>query len=239
MSTRKDYYKILGVNRDASLQEIKRAYRKLALKYHPDKSKRPDATKKFQDIGEAYSVLSDPSKRQRYDLGNSTSFSNVNVNVNDFRFTSFNGSYENFTVDDAFNVFSDFMYGGNIPDIFREDNTEYLQVDVPLAVAQHGGHVEVYLARENESKMIYIDGVTSGKWKPFIPVRENHIAILKVVFPPGMSLVERRRQQKIFLGLHAISFVGNVVKDIVENHPVMGAVGLGIGAIALLLFASK
>ena len=65
----KDYYDILGVNRDASQQAIKEAYRKLAFQYHPDRNKEdPAATQKMKDINEAYAVLSDASKRREYDF---------------------------------------------------------------------------------------------------------------------------------------------------------------------------
>ncbi len=63
----KDYYKILGVDRDATEAKIKSAYRKLARQYHPDVNKSPDAVNKFKDINEAYEVLSDKEKKQRYD----------------------------------------------------------------------------------------------------------------------------------------------------------------------------
>jgi len=63
----KDYYKILGVARDAGQDEIKRAYRKLARKYHPDVSKEANAEENFKEVGEAYEVLSDPEKRSAYD----------------------------------------------------------------------------------------------------------------------------------------------------------------------------
>ncbi len=63
----KDYYKIMGVKRDAAQDEIKRAYRKLARKFHPDVSKEPDAEKRFKEVGEAYEVLKDPEKRAAYD----------------------------------------------------------------------------------------------------------------------------------------------------------------------------
>ena len=63
----KDYYEIMGVKRDASQDEIKRDYRKLARKYHPDVSKEPDAEARFKEVGEAYEVLKDPEKRAAYD----------------------------------------------------------------------------------------------------------------------------------------------------------------------------
>src|SRR5690606_13217762 len=63
----KDYYKIMGVSRDASQEDIKRAYRRLARKYHPDVSKEADAEERFKQVGEAYEVLGDPEKRTAYD----------------------------------------------------------------------------------------------------------------------------------------------------------------------------
>jgi len=63
----KDYYKIMGLDRSASQDDIKRAYRKLARKYHPDVSKEPDAEIKFKELGEAYEVLKDAKKRAQYD----------------------------------------------------------------------------------------------------------------------------------------------------------------------------
>ena len=63
----KDYYQVMGVGRDATQAEIKRAYRQLARKFHPDVSKEPDAEARFKEVGEAYEVLQDPEKRAAYD----------------------------------------------------------------------------------------------------------------------------------------------------------------------------
>ncbi len=66
--TKRDYYEVLGVARSASPDELKRAYRKLAMKYHPDRNPGdPQAEQQFKEVGEAYQILSDPDRRQRYD----------------------------------------------------------------------------------------------------------------------------------------------------------------------------
>lgn len=74
MATQRDYYDILGVDKGASADEIKKAYRKLALKYHPDRNKEADAESKFKEINRAYEVLSDSKKRQTYDQFGAAAF---------------------------------------------------------------------------------------------------------------------------------------------------------------------
>ena len=71
MSTKKDYYEVLGVPKDASDDVIRKAYKKLAIKWHPDKhvDDKKEAEEKFKEISEAYSVLSDPKKKREYDTG--------------------------------------------------------------------------------------------------------------------------------------------------------------------------
>src|SRR2546428_10195933 len=64
---KRDYYDVLGVQKGSGKDEIKSAYRKLALQYHPDRNKSPDATERFKEISEAYAILSDDEKRNQYD----------------------------------------------------------------------------------------------------------------------------------------------------------------------------
>jgi len=95
MEARRDYYEVLGVAKDADSEEIKRAYRQLALKYHPDRNPdEPDAETRFKEAAEAYEVLRDPQKRARYDQ-----FGHAGLNSNGFSGFS--------STDDIFSAFSD------------------------------------------------------------------------------------------------------------------------------------
>lgn len=75
MATKRDYYEILGVSKTASVDEIKKAYRKLALEWHPDRNKASGANEKFKEINEAYAVVSDANKRAQYDQFGHAAFS--------------------------------------------------------------------------------------------------------------------------------------------------------------------
>lgn len=74
MATSKDFYEVLGVSKTASEDEIKKAYRKMALQYHPDRNKTPEAAEKFKEVTHAYEVLSDPQKKQTYDQFGAAAF---------------------------------------------------------------------------------------------------------------------------------------------------------------------
>lgn len=109
--TQRDYYEILGVPKNATEPELKKAYRKLAMKYHPDRNKGDaDAEKKFKEAAEAYDILRDPQKRARYDQ-----YGHAGVNGPG----GYGGGtdYENVGFEDIFNRFSDIFGGG----FFGED----------------------------------------------------------------------------------------------------------------------
>ena len=106
----KDYYKILGVDKKASKEEIKKAYKQLAKKYHPDLNKEPDAEKKFKDLNEAASVLGNDEKKAQYDQYGSDSFKqggHSGYNTSGFDFSGFG-----FDQNDFDSIFESFFGGG-------------------------------------------------------------------------------------------------------------------------------
>ena len=119
----KDYYQILGVKPDASLDEIKKAYRRLALKYHPDKNPGDkQAEEKFKDIAEAYDVLSDPEKRKKYDMiynggkGPGAGFGDFG-GFGGGNYYYYSGGGQDFDLGD---IFGDFSSGGGFSEFFKQ-----------------------------------------------------------------------------------------------------------------------
>ena len=110
MTTKRDLYEVLGIAKNANQEEIKKAYRKLAIQYHPDKNPGDKAAEeKFKEIAEAYAILSDSNKRMRYDRFGHTA-------------TSGSGDFGGFTnIEDIFEAFGD-IFGEGFGDFFGRSN---------------------------------------------------------------------------------------------------------------------
>ncbi len=104
MAEKRDYYEVLGVSRDTSPEEIKKAYRQAALKFHPDRNREPGAEERFKEAAEAYEVLSDPEKRNRYDRYGHAGLKGVSIH-----------DFSGMGTDDVFSMFGDILgdlFGG-------------------------------------------------------------------------------------------------------------------------------
>ena len=125
-----DYYKTLGVSRSASADEIKKAYHKLAKKYHPDVSKEPNAAEKFKEISAAYDVLKDSSKRQNYDQYGSENFGGASGGAG---FGGFNSSFGDIFKD----MFGDFGSGfGSAASGAQETRGSDLQYEMRISLEE-------------------------------------------------------------------------------------------------------
>ncbi len=123
-SSKRDYYEVLGVQRDATPEQIKKAYRRAAHKHHPDRNAGADAEKLFKECAEAYEVLSDPTKRQRYDQFGHAGLSGVGVH--DFSHMGF---------DDIFSMFGD-VFGMNFGGRRGRRRGADLQTEMAVTLAE-------------------------------------------------------------------------------------------------------
>ncbi len=108
----KDYYEILGVDRNSTRDQIKEAFRKLALKYHPDRNKSPDAEEKFKEISEAYAVLSDDEKRSQYDSFGRAGINQRYTEEDIFRGVDFEDIFRGFGFTTPFDDIFERLFGG-------------------------------------------------------------------------------------------------------------------------------
>lgn len=129
----KDYYEILGVPKTASIDQIKKAYRELALKYHPDRNKDKGAEEKFKEINEAYAVLGDDQKRRQYDVMGAAGFGQQFSQDDIFR---------NFNAEDLFqnmqeNLFDFQSFGGGLGG-FGQPETTGVNLNLSFDDIEHG-----------------------------------------------------------------------------------------------------
>ena len=152
MATKRDYYDILGVSKGASLDGIKKAYRKLALEWHPDRNKTAGANEKFKEINEAYAVLSDPKKKETYDQFGAAAFSREAgsgfAGQGPFTYTYSTGGPPagGFGADfiDPFEIFEQF-FGGGMGRASSRARREVYEITIDFMEAARGVTKEVHV----------------------------------------------------------------------------------------------
>jgi DnaJ-class molecular chaperone len=162
MADKRDFYEVLGVTKSAPADEIKKAYRKLALEWHPDRNKSPEAGEKFKEINEAYAVLSDTKKKEAYDQFGHAAFSsrggyggganNQSAGYGQGPFTYYysggNAGENPFGSDfvDPFEIFEQF-FGGGFSGRGNRSHRESYQITIDFMDAIHGATREIHLPR--------------------------------------------------------------------------------------------
>ncbi len=164
MSSKRDYYEVLGVSKNASGDEIKKAYRKLALEWHPDRNKAAGANEKFKEINEAYAVLSDANKKQTYDQFGHAAFqpgagapgqgpfgggSPFGGQQGPFTYSYYSdgGQGSPFEGIDPFEIFEQFFGGGFSTQGRRQPRREVYQITIDFMEAAKGATKEIHLPR--------------------------------------------------------------------------------------------
>lgn len=168
---KRDYYEVLGVNKNADEREIKKAYRKLAKQYHPDVNKEADAEKKFKEVQEAYEILSDSSKRSAYDQYGHAGTEGFNPGgAGGFSGFDFNNGGAPFDMGDIFGSFfgggfGDFGFGGSRRQTdFRGNDLRY-KIRLDFMEAINGGEFEINVDRDIECDRCDGSGSDNGKMK--------------------------------------------------------------------------
>lgn len=161
MAQKRDYYEILGISKSASEADIKKAYRSLAKKYHPDVNKEADASEKFKEVQEAYEVLSDTTKRSQYDQFGHAAFDQNGGGAGGFGdFGGFGG------MDDIFSQFFGGGFGGggaqqaNAP---RRGRDRFMTMRVDFMEAVFGTEKTIKLTIEEECHSCHGSGAHSSK----------------------------------------------------------------------------
>jgi molecular chaperone DnaJ len=166
---KRDYYEILGVQKNASEQDIKQAYRKLALKYHPDKNKgNPESEEKFKEATEAYEVLRDPKKRASYDKFGHDGVQGFD-NFGRGAYTDFSDIFGDIDLGDIFEGFFGSSFGGSRSRPQRRRRGSDLQYDLTITLEQaaSGSEVQIEIPRSEQCETCGGTG-SSSKSKPAV-----------------------------------------------------------------------
>lgn len=158
---KRDYYEVLGVPKNSSQDEIKKAYRKLAMEYHPDRNKHDSATEKFKEISEAYAVLSDSSKRAKYDQYGHAGFDQMYSQEDIFKNANFSDFEDIFGQDPFQSMFGSMFgsFGGRRKDVGADLET---QVQISLEEAAKGTKTEISYNRTKSCSICKGNGNKPG-----------------------------------------------------------------------------
>jgi len=164
MAEKRDYYEVLGVQRNASKDEIKDAYRKLAMQYHPDRNKSPDAEEKFKEISEAYAVLSDDEKRQQYDLLGHAGFDQRYTTEDIFRGADFDSIFRDlgFGFGDIFRSFFGGGFGRGFGERINRGQDLVYDLEITLEEAARGTEKEMEIPRTEKCDVCNGSGASPG-----------------------------------------------------------------------------
>jgi molecular chaperone DnaJ len=170
LTEKRDYYEVLGADRSASQDDIKKAFRKLAFQLHPDRNKEPDAEEKFKEISEAYAVLSDPEKKGQYDRFGHAGISGRYSAEDIFRGANFRDIFTEFGFgDDILSRIFGGIFGGGFGFNFqrgrqgpRRGSDLQTRIEVSLEQVATGTEVELSLNRLKKCSRCNGDGAEPG-----------------------------------------------------------------------------
>jgi len=164
MAEKRDYYEVLGVQKSASKDEIKDAYRKLAMQYHPDRNKAPEAEEKFKEISEAYAVLSDDEKRQQYDTLGHPDFDQRYTQEDIFRGADFSSIFRDLGggFGDIFRYFFGGGFGGGFNERVNRGQDLAYELEITLEEAAKGAEKDIEIPRTEKCDVCHGSGASPG-----------------------------------------------------------------------------
>ncbi len=164
MAEKRDYYEVLDIQRNASKDQIKDSYRKLAMQYHPDRNKSPEAEEKFKEISEAYAVLSDDQKRQQYDTLGHAGFDQRYSREDIFRGADFDTIFRDlgFGFGDIFRQFFGGGFGGGFRERVNRGRDLVYDIELTLEEAARGSQKEIQFPRTEKCDACKGSGANPG-----------------------------------------------------------------------------
>ena len=197
--SKRDYYEILGVSRNASEDDLKKAFRKLAFEFHPDRNKDKDAEKKFKEINEAYQVLSDQEKRARYDQ-----FGHAGLSGNGGAGSGFGGVEDLGGFGDIFDSF----FGGSGFGSRSSTNRNRPTRGSDLKYSMNLDFEEAIFGTEKEFDILLDDSLTNKQISILLPHRT----------PAAISLQRRKLTNPIYkMIVKTRTIINGAIKNYIKN----------------------